>query len=250
MSPRTRIAGHRGHGANRPRYRWNERHWPENTLPSFLAAVDAGAELVELDVQHSADGHLVVIHDDRVDRTTRGRGCVQALTLEELRRLPTVVGAPARIPTLEEVIAQVPVGLNVEIKLHERTRCPRQDRARLAADVVATLAKLPADRELVLSSFDLEVLREVRRLDSGLPLGYLTEEASGLEVAIDEGMAAAHPASRLVTEAVVARLREAGLRIHVWTVNEPRRARALMALGVDMLITDRPGVLRQLRDAK
>lgn len=246
MPPRPRIAGHRGCGSNRA-----VRCHPENTLPSFLAAVHEGADMVELDVQLTADGHVVVIHDAKVDRTTDGRGCVQALALAEVRRLDAGhgihPGGGIRVPTLEEVVAQVGVLLNVEVKLHRRTRCPAQDPERLAHDVARVLEALPPDRAPLVSSFDLEVLRRLRVIAPGLRLGYITDRAEGFDTALREGMAA-HLADELVTEARVRRLHDAGLEANVWTVDDEGRARELFDLGVDTLITDHPGRMRRLRD--
>lgn len=172
---------------------------------------------------------------------------MQAMTLAQLRRLDAGFrvrpGENVRIPTLDEVVAAVPVGLNVELKTHDRRRCPPQDRRLLAERAIAALAEVPEGRLVIVSSFDLELLREVRRIAPGLALGYLTKEAEGVRTAIDEGMTAAHIAHDLATEARVRRLHDAGLEVNVWTVNDRRRARRLLDLGVDMIITDDPGGL-------
>ena len=97
--------------------------FPENTLAAFAAAIEAGAQMCELDVQLTRDGAVVVMHDDTVDRTTDGRGAVRGMTLEELKRLDAGVRfgnefSGERIPTLEEVFALTRgrCGLNIEIK--------------------------------------------------------------------------------------------------------------------------------------
>ncbi|HMR09838.1 MAG TPA: glycerophosphodiester phosphodiesterase family protein, partial [Polyangiaceae bacterium] len=112
-------SGHRGTGTNS-----SLNPFPENTIESIKQAFAEGAEMSELDVVHSKDGVLVVIHDDTVNRTTNGTGCVGDLTVAELQGLDAAVGTSlagtgVKIPTLTELLAAVDGGLNIEIKLQD-----------------------------------------------------------------------------------------------------------------------------------
>ncbi len=239
--------GHRGTGSNDA-----DNPFPENTLPSFEQAELEGADMVELDVQRSADGALVVMHDDTVDRTTDGTGCVQDLTLTELQGLDAAVGTSLEgtgvtVPTLQEVLDAVTVDVNVEIKINDTAACPASDRAALASDLAATLGADTGDRRVVVSSFDLDVLLELQALDPGRSVGYLSLLPSDASVAADEGLDALNVLGGLLNEQDVALIRDAGLDVNVWTVNDPADMERLFGYGVNMIITDEPDQLAATR---
>ena len=147
--------------------------FPENTLSAFRAAIDAGADMCELDVQLTRDGAVVVIHDDTVERTTDGNGEVAELTLEELKRLDAGAkfkgGAVKgeRIPTLDEVFAVTSgkCGLNIELK---------------AGGVEHQVAQIMQARnafgDSIVSSFDWEYLKKIQQLHFNIRIGLLAEE--------------------------------------------------------------------------
>lgn len=224
-----RVIGHRGSGANA------ESDLPENTIASVLRAVAEGACMVEIDVQLSADGVVYVMHDDTVDRTTDGIGCVRRLSAAELDSL-RADGEP--VPTLAALLEATSMALNVELKSNEDARCPATDRVALAAAVVAVLDA----RELIVSSFDLELLLRVRAI-SGVPLAFLSSKREGFDVAIEQGFAAVHPRFDRVTAEDVERAHLAGLRVNPWTVNDVATMRRLIAMGVDGIVTDHPARL-------
>ncbi|MBI4955885.1 MAG: glycerophosphodiester phosphodiesterase [Myxococcales bacterium] len=187
------VMGHRGTGTNGP-----ANPWPENTLPSFEQGVAEGADWIELDVQHSADGALVVLHDETVDRTTDGTGCAGALGQAALAALDAAAGTPlagtgVTIPTLDEVLAAVDVGVNIEIKIESGGSCPASDRTLLAADVVAAIHADAKSRPLLVSSFDADVLTLVKALDASVPVGLLGVDPADLTVATSRGFDALHP---------------------------------------------------------
>jgi glycerophosphoryl diester phosphodiesterase len=172
------VCGHRGLGPTRA-----GGAFPENTIESIQAAREAGASMVEFDVQLSADDVPVLMHDDTLDRTTTGRGCVSGATLAELQLLDAGVGTPlagqgVRVATLCELLRAVPIALNVEIKVADAA-CRRHDAERVAEVVLAALAEDPlrGSRDVLISSFDLELLRVVRGRDGAIPLGWLIERA-------------------------------------------------------------------------
>jgi glycerophosphoryl diester phosphodiesterase len=228
--PRPLLLGHRGAPAE----------LPENTLASFERALESGAEGVELDVQLSAEGVPVVIHDDTLDRTTDGTGPVEAQGVVELAAL-RAGGEP--IPTLAEALRwgrERSAVLNVEIK-HPRGAGP----------VVEVMRRSEGEPDVFLSSFHAVVLEELRELAPELPRFLLSEEwnfrvlaeARRLEV---EGVCLGDAAA---TPRALEGLRAAGLGVVVWTVDSPQRLAALLPAGLKALITNLPAVAAGLRDA-
>ncbi|MBK7776886.1 MAG: glycerophosphodiester phosphodiesterase [Sandaracinaceae bacterium] len=243
------VCGHRGLGPTRA-----SGSFPENTIESIQAAIEAGATMVEFDVQLSADDVPVLMHDDTLDRTTSGRGCVSAFTLAELRTLDAGVGTPlvgqgVRVATLGELLSAVPIALNVEIKVAD-AGCRRHDAERVAEVVLAALAADPRrdERHVLISSFDLELLRVVRGRDATVPLGWLIERAdertSWVARARDAGCQALHPHHAFIDEALAQECRAAGLELNTWTVNQRARAEQLVAWGVRVIITDDPAAMQ------
>ena len=237
------VCGHRGTGANAP-----GNPLPENTLPSFQQASAEGATMVELDVMHAADGALVVIHDETVDRTTDGTGCVGDLTLGQLSALDAGVGTALEgtavtIPTLALVLDTVDVAVNVEIKLPDSAGCPDPDRGLLAADVVDLIHAHP-DRPIVVSSFDMEVLTTVHALDPDVYVGLVTlDPIADMEVAHSAGLSAIHPIFVGATPEIVEAAHALGLQVAPWTVDDVTFLTMMVDAGVDTIITNEPDVL-------
>jgi glycerophosphoryl diester phosphodiesterase len=217
------ILGHRG----------APREAPENTLRSFRLALEQGADGVELDVQPSADGVPVVIHDPTLDRTTDGRGDVSQLTWDEITAVRSH-GEP--VPRMEEVAAwaaETGAFLNVEIKR------PGAEAATLAA--IERAGRLDAT---LFSSFDLRCITAVQRLAPSAACWLLTEEwnAGVLAKARDLRVGGICLHDPLASAATVAEIHAAGLGVVVWTIDKPGRIRALLRLGVTALVTNRPAV--------
>ncbi len=227
---------------------------PENTLAAFRHAIDAGMRMVELDVQMTADGELVVIHDETVDRTTNGTGPVGSFTLEELRRLDAGLKFDARfmgerIPTLREVFdlcVPAVVGVVVEIKHPEMY-------PGLEEKVVALIGEmwLRGAENIWCISFDHESIRRLHKLDPALPLGYLFEPYTPQFVFADDTVQAFCPYYRspLQFPEQVAQAHEMGKLVLVYTVDDPLEVRALADVGVDGMVTDRPAALLQILGA-
>ena len=208
---------------------------PENTLAGFAAAVAFGVDGVELDAR-MADGEIVVIHDERVDRTTNGVGFVSEMSFPALRRLDA--GDGERIPTLAEVLAAVParVAVNVELK---------------SADAAAPVARLLAGerRPLLVSSFDHGLLARFRDACPAVPCAPLARRWSDSleEVAAELDAWSINIADRIATPARVAKVRGWGRRCLVYTVGALRRARALAEMGATGVFTDYPDRLAPAR---
>ncbi|GAB3702758.1 glycerophosphodiester phosphodiesterase [Mariniluteicoccus flavus] len=230
----TKIWAHRGASA----------YAPENTIEAFELAERQGADGIELDVQLSADGELVVIHDETVDRTSTGSGRVVDLSLDSLRAFDFANGmagfSDVRIPTLGEVFEAVSPGdmvVNVELKNGINFYPGMEKRV---VDLVGDLGM--ADRVLI-SSFNHYSLKTVQQLDPLLPLGLLFAEGLYLpwEYAADFGARAIHPALPfLQVPGVVEYSHQAGVEVNVWTVNEPEHLALCVAAGVDGIITNHP----------
>jgi glycerophosphoryl diester phosphodiesterase len=231
------VIGHRGAAAAAP----------ENTLASLRIARTLGATWVEFDVKLTADGFPILIHDDRLERTTDGNSRVSARTLAQIRALDAGGWfAPAfhgeRVPTLEEALAlclELGLGINVEIKA---------SRGREVETARATVAVLrehwpPQAPAPLISSFAHVALLVARDLAPGLPRGYLTDRvprAWALELQ-RYGCATLHTNQRWITAQRIRTLQDAGVPLLLYTVNDPERARQLLRLGATSVFTDRVG---------
>jgi glycerophosphoryl diester phosphodiesterase len=217
--------------------------FPENTFSAFRAAIDAGANMCELDVQLSRDGAVVVIHDETVERTTDGAGKVAALTLEELKRLDA--GAKfkggalkgERIPTLDEVFAVTggKCALNIELKAAGLE--PRVAQIMLAHDAM---------RDSMVSSFNWEYLKKLQQLHFNIRVGLLAEEkpVDLMMGAVAMRAYAINPRWDMVTADLCNAAHERGLKVYTWTVDADARMRALIECGVDGIMTNYPERLR------
>jgi glycerophosphoryl diester phosphodiesterase len=215
------IVGHRGACGQAP----------ENTLRSFARAIELGCQRAELDVQVSADGVAVIMHDATVDRTTNGQGAVSALTLEQLKELDA--GGGEKIPTLEEVMAlcRHRIALQIELK------------AKKSPPLVAALIERAWDIDkTVVTSFDLELLDQFAALMPAISLGLLTRDA-GLDMI---GLASVHnhcwicPRVDIASADLIARAHGAALKVYVYHVNRSDQAEALIRWGADAIGTDHP----------
>lgn len=222
---------------------------PENTLSAFRAALDLGADGVELDVQLSADGIPVIHHDFDLGRTDNGRGPLRDYTLDQLKRLdagawkdPRFAGE--RIPTLAEVfqVLDRQVIVNVELK----TRSTRGDGLELA--VIEQIRRSHMVDMVVISSFNPFALMRVRDMAPNLPLGllYAPDQPVHLRRTWLRPMIhpeALHPRHDMVTPTFMEWARKNRYRVNTWTVDEPDEMRRLLRLGVDAVITNVPDVL-------
>jgi glycerophosphoryl diester phosphodiesterase len=207
---------------------------PENTLPSFRRAYACGVSAVELDV-YCVENALVVIHDDTLERTTNGYGEVRDQSLTTLRRLNAGNGWPP--PLLEEVVAELPrgVGLNIELK-----------GPHTAAPVAALLAR-HRKLDVLVSSFQHQQLHEFRRLDGSTPVAplYARWNSGAWQTAEALGAAAINLSRRAVTPQRLIEARQRGLKSFVYTVNDLQEARKFVDWGASGLFTDYPDRITQ-----
>jgi glycerophosphoryl diester phosphodiesterase len=220
--------------------------FPENTLKAFAAAIDAGAQMCELDVQLTRDDVLVVIHDETVDRTTDGLGAVRSMNLSELKRLDAGVRfgrdfQGERIPTLDEVIALADgrCGLNIELK-----------GAGVERKVCELLVERRALGTAMISSFDWDALAIVRHFEPRVRVGLLATQwpVRLVGAAFELKAESINPRSDIVTEDLCIAAHERNLSVYTWTVDDPAEMRRLIAFGVDGIMTNYPERLRELTD--
>ena len=213
---------------------------PENTLPAFRRAEELGADMIELDVQLTRDGHPVVIHDRTLDRTTSGRGAVRRRTLKEISGLDAGAWfgrafADTRVPTLDQVFATVAIPINVELKAAGDDRLERR--------VLDTVTRAGALERVIFSSFDAASLARLRALSGDADLAVLwagRSVARAIALAGRVGARSLHlRTSRGVTSAIAAG-HAAGLAVRVWTVNAPAEFARLTDAGADGVFTDYP----------
>ena len=240
-----RVFGHRGAAG----------HAPENTLSSLKKAAALGARWVEFDTKLTADGAVVMFHDDELERTTDGRGSMADTTLAELQALDAGLWFDEayrgeRVPTLGEAIAQLSVlglGANVEIK-------PSPGREVETARAVAEALRAEWPESLpapLVSSFNIGVLEAVRDAAPDLARALLVFKIPGdwqarLE---DLGCAALHGQAKHLKAAKVAAVRAEGYALRAFTVNERAEADKLFGWGVDAVISDYPDRLAVLTDS-
>ncbi|MFG2355115.1 glycerophosphodiester phosphodiesterase [Streptomyces sp. NPDC048521] len=252
---------------------------PEHTLAAYRKAIEDGADALECDVRLTADGHLVCVHDRRVNRTSNGRGAVSALELADLAALdfgswktreawrgrdeePDWENRPedpedTSVLTLERLLELVAdAGRRVELAIETKhpTRWAGQVEERLLALLKRFGLDAPAsaaDSPVRIMSFSARSLHRVRASAPTLPTVYLMQFVSPRlrDGRLPAGVRIAGPSIRIVRShpTYVERLKRAGHQVHVWTVNEPEDVQLCLDLGIDAIITNRPrAVLDQL----
>jgi len=232
--------------------------WPENTLYAFRKAADLGADVLEMDIRQTADGVLVVLHDETVDRTTDGSGPVAALTLPRLRELDAGYrwsadgdkthphrGQGFAVPSLKEVFSALPrARMNLEIKTRDAT---------LSRPLCELIREHRMEHLVVVASFGQDAMDAFRSACPGVATAATAGEARRffrltalfLDPLFEPRAEALQVPERLgnldvLTPKFVRAARRLNLKIDVWTVNEPDDMRRLIALPVDGIMTDYP----------
>lgn len=233
-------------------HRGSSKEHPEHTLAAYQKAVDQGADLLECDVRLTADGHLVCVHDRRIDRTSDGRGVVSAKTLAQLRRWD--FGEEHQVLLLQELIDLVlaaprPVGLAIETKHPVRYAGLVEQRVvEMVRDFGLVGSRFDPDPRVFLMSFSELAMRRWRELAPGIPTVFLMEQ---VPLRCRKGWlpfsaGVAGPSIEIIREhpRFVERVHAAGSRVFVWTVDEPEDLELCLSLGVDAIISNRPGAMR------
>jgi len=216
---------------------------PENTLISIREAMNQGAQFIEVDVQRSADGVLVLMHDQTVNRTTDGRGAIGELTWGEISKLDAggsfsseFAGEP--IPSLDsvlELIKEQEVTLVLEAK--NPSQYPGMER-----QIAGTLRRLNANERVIVVSLDHSWLERFNELIPGTPIGYLWIWPRNTPQIPKARIVDVYWASVILDPTLIRRMHHQGYQVWVWTVNDVRLMRLLIWLGVDSITTDHPEV--------
>jgi glycerophosphoryl diester phosphodiesterase len=233
-------------------HRGDSAHRPENTLASFAGALEVGAALVELDVQLTADGHVIVIHDPTLDRTTTGRGDVRRLTLAEVRAVsagyPDRFGgayAGERVPTFADALALLRGRARVLVEI--KTESVTDDaEGGIEARVTEDVRRAGMAGEAALISFDHRAIVRLQALAPEMARGRLFGRTTADEVLAHAGEAGCDlvmPHKSQLTDVLVERVHAAGLKLATWVVDEPEELKALARYGLYGVGSNRPGVL-------
>lgn len=214
-------------------------HKPENTLASFQKALDLGVDMIELDVYVLKDGHVVVFHDDKVDRTTNGTGLLLDKTFKETQELNAGLGE--RIPTLQGVLDLVDsrVQINIELK--------GSNTAEPVAAIIETYVKGKnwSYNDFFVSSFNYKELKKFKSMESKVRIGVLVSDNPMNYLAFAE-MLNAYAINLdmvFVTHEFVEKAHKKGLKVFVWTVNEPKDVQRVKSFNVDGIFSDYPNRL-------
>lgn len=231
-----RVIGHRGACG----------YAPENTKISMLKAYELGVSWVEFDVMLTADKVPVVIHDESLERTTNGKGLVAQTSYQELCKLDAGSWfssryAGQRIPSLRDLIFyldELGMSMNVEIKANPG------DEEQTVEVIIQELHQLSQQRltQVIVSSFCLQTLRQVRKSSSDIAVGYLIDswETDWQRVLHELDCTSLHVDQAILTAEKIAEIKNTNKKILSYTVNSPRRAQQLFDLGVDSVFSDFP----------
>lgn len=238
LFPHPILLAHRGDLANAP----------ENTLPSFSQAIQKGADGVELDAKLTADGHVIVIHDPTVDRTTNGNGKVASFTLEAIRELDAGAWfdsqfAGTKVPLLEEVFETV--GRNKLINIELTNYSSPKDG--LTQKVCELIKRHNNGQQIIFSSFFSSNLKIAAQVLPDVPRGLLAMPGLLGLWARSFGFMfgdyqALHPHISSTSKEQVSRAHRVKRRVHVWTANTPEEVNRLKEWGADGIFTDDPAV--------
>jgi glycerophosphoryl diester phosphodiesterase len=233
-------------------HRGDSAHVPENTLASFAAALEVGADLVEFDVQLTKDGAVIVIHDPTLNRTTDGRGKVHDLTLAEIRAFsagyPTRFGSNyrgERVPTLGEALALLKDRARVMVEIKPDSVTDDAESG-VEARTIAEVRKAGMEKDVALLSFSRRALLRARKLAPEIVRGHLFQRAEPGEVLAGAREVASElvmPEKGMLTDALRDRAREAGLRLATWVVDDPEELRELARFDLYGVASNRPGVM-------
>lgn len=234
----TMVMAHRGDSVNAP----------ENTLPAFQSAIDNGADAIELDVQMTKDGTIVVLHDSSIDRTTGQHGNIWDLTYDDIKDLDngsffSPAFSDTHIPTLDQVLklCKDQLYLNIEIK---RTG---HDEG-ITQKVVQIIKDNQFENECDITSMDYDTLLEVRAADPVITTVYTTIVAYG-DVSDLSAADIFSVEGSFVNRSFVSYLRQNGKGIYVWTINNEEQMQELAQLHVDAIITNDPVTCRKTVDS-
>ncbi|MEH7484325.1 glycerophosphodiester phosphodiesterase family protein [Neobacillus drentensis] len=233
------IIGHRGAAG----------YCPENTFASFKKAVDLGVDYLEIDVQMTKDGELVVIHDSTVNRTTNGKGKVKDLTLKEIQNLDAGSWfhskfAGEKIPSLAEFFDEFAGKIGILLELKKPSLYPQ-----IVEKTVEELIKrnlTSGENHIIIQSFDRGSLKRFHELLPSIPIGVLVKN-SGVNIISNKDLRSfasyvsyVNPKITMVNKRLIKRIHQHGLKTIIWTAKKKNEVNTLKNLHVEGIITDFP----------
>ena len=236
----SKIFGHRGFSGK----------YPENTMLAFRKAVEVGVDGMEFDVQLTKDGEIVIIHDEKIDRTTDGKGNVRDMTLAELKKFDASadfrgVYGVNEIPTLREYFEYIKdkdIISNIELKTGIFVY------PGIEKKVCDLIAEYGLEEKIILSSFNHETIMRCAEVAPNIKRGFLSEDwlVNFGRYAEENGVQCCHPNCNCLHEENVNEMHSRGREINTWTVNEPEDIKHLSDLGIDALIGNYPDRMVEL----
>ena len=235
-------------------HRGSSGSYPENTRLAFEKAIEAGADMIEMDCRLSKDGHVVVIHDDRLDRTARAKGFVKGKTLKQLKKLDVGTWLKKsfkgeRILTLEEILEIVSGKVEINLEIKSVLRGPLG----IELKVLFIVSHFDYLERTIFSSFDYQSLRRLRELAPDVRIGVLYGAGikdNPFQAAREMNAYSLHIQREFATPHFLEEARELGLKSFVWTVNEAEEMEKFLSLGVDGIISDFPEKFWKIKQRK
>jgi glycerophosphoryl diester phosphodiesterase len=226
-------------------------HYPENTRLAFTKAIEAGADMIELDCQLSRDGHVVVFHDERLRRTAGVAGALHSKTLEQLKSLDigrwrAKSARGEKILTLEEALEVFAGRVDLCLEIKNYPKSPPG----IELKILFILSHYDYLDRTIVSSFDYHSLARVRELAPDISIGVIFGSAikhDPFAAAKQVEATSLHVQKNAATREFLSRAWEEGLDVHVWTLNELRDIEAFVSIGVQGVISDFPERLATLK---
>ena len=234
------VTGHRGASG----------HAPENTLSAMKVAIEMGAEFSELDVQETADGEIILLHDSSLKKTSGVDKNIWEVNYADLKDLD--VGSwfseeykNEPIPTLQEVIDLVKgkMKLNIEMKANKHEKM-------LAERTLKVVTDNDFLDQVIFTSFKFDEIRKIRKINKEAKVGYIFGKMPQDVDVFSEDVDLLSVNIKTVDAAFMKKAKDAGMEVAVWTVNKPEDMKRMIEIGVDDIITNYPDVLRKVLDGK
>jgi len=226
---------------------------PENTFASFYKAIESGVDYLEIDLQMTKDGELVIIHDSTVNRTTNGKGKVKDMTLQELQSLdagswfdPKFMGE--KIPSLHEFLNEFAGKACLLIELKKPSLYPNIE-IKLAEELKSRGLDQANDHRIIVQSFDRNALKRLHYLLPAVPLGVLVKNRSISRItdkdlkSLSNYISYVNPKKTMVSKRLIKRIQRHGFKTFIWTVKTKKEANLFSRLNIDGIVSDFPDYL-------
>lgn len=237
----SKIFAHRGYSGK----------YPENTMVAFKKALECGVDGIELDVQLTKDGEVVIIHDETIDRTTTGKGFVADYTYEELEKFDASFKFKDlgfnKIPTLREyfqLVKDYDIVTNVELKTGINQYLGIEEK------VWELIKEYGLEERVIISSFNHFSVMRMKKIAPQLKCGFLSEDwiIDAGKYAYSHGVECYHPRFNNLVPEVIEELKKYNLEINTWTVNEEKDMEYLYSKGIDVIITNYPELAQKIKN--